>query len=285
MRSWLRYLWRAFNARPFRMPIPPAWFGVAAFGVLGALLDPAFYLIGGGAIAVGAALVASNPRFQRAVDAEDVVSGEDPQASQLARLDADGRARQAELEQQCAALQQVLERAGAGGEHIRGAWQLVELHLRLLVARQAARAVVASVPGEDGGQLARQIRQIESRLAETDMDRDLRDALEGQAKVLRGRLEMRTEAIRRLKVLDAELERIRQQIALIREQALLAPDASGIARSVDALTAFLNESNRWLRDQQEIFSDLDVLAPDSFGPAGLPPARRQRTDKQAGELQ
>ena len=42
------YLAAAFNARPFGMPMPPNWFGVAAFGLLGALVDPGFWLIGAG---------------------------------------------------------------------------------------------------------------------------------------------------------------------------------------------------------------------------------------------
>ena len=97
---------------------------------------------------------------------------------------------------------------------------------------------------------------------------------------------MQGEANRRLQVLDAELERIREQIALIREQALLTTDASGISRSVDALSTFLNESSRWLHEQQEIFGELDASTSD---PLGLPPEsgpqQGQRAVKRAGELQ
>ena len=34
MGSWIRYLWKAFNARPFGAPIPPFWFVGAAFGLV-----------------------------------------------------------------------------------------------------------------------------------------------------------------------------------------------------------------------------------------------------------
>ncbi len=34
------YLAAAFNARPFGMPVPPNWFGVAAFALLGAFVNP-----------------------------------------------------------------------------------------------------------------------------------------------------------------------------------------------------------------------------------------------------
>ena len=35
------YLAAAFNARPLGMPMPPNWFGLAAFGLLGAFVNPA----------------------------------------------------------------------------------------------------------------------------------------------------------------------------------------------------------------------------------------------------
>ena len=66
----------------------------------------------------------------------------------------------------------------------------------------------------------------------------------------------------------ARVERIRQQVELVREQVLLATDAAGIAKSVDVLQATLGEANRWLRDQRELFggldSALDEPAPDTF---------------------
>ena len=87
-------------------------------------------------------------------------------------------------------------------------------------------------------------------------------------------------------MLDAELERIREQIALIREQALLASDPTSIARSVDSLTTFLNESGHWLKDQEQIFGDLgDVTTNplDSLPPTASP--QWQQSSKRVGESQ
>jgi hypothetical protein len=286
VRAWVRYLWKAFNARPFGAPIPPFWFLGAAFGLLGFFLDPGFYLIGAGVTAACVALVAGNPRFRNAIDAGDLAPGHDPRALLLERLDAQSKARQTKLEEQCRQLQHVLETANAGSEHIQGVWQLAQLHLRLLVARSAADAVVSNEEGEDSKQLTAHMAELDRRLAQPNLDNDLREALEDQSKVLKERLAMQGEAGRRLQVLEAELERIREQIALIREQALLTTDASGIARSVDALSTFLNESSRWLHEQQEIFGDLDSTTSD---PLGLPPEsgppQTQRAGKRAGELQ
>jgi hypothetical protein len=48
MKDKPNYWWKAFNARPLGMPVPPNWFGVAAFGLLGALVNPGLWLIGVG---------------------------------------------------------------------------------------------------------------------------------------------------------------------------------------------------------------------------------------------
>ena len=286
MRSWVRYLWKAFNARPFGAPIPPFWFVGAAFGLLGFFLNPAFYLIGAGVTAACVGVIAGNARFRNAIDAVEEGPGLDQHALLLERLDPQSKARQAKLEEQCRQLQRVLETANAGSEHIQGVWQLAQLHLRLLVARFAADSVVSNAEGEDGKHLSGQLAELDRRLSQPNLDNDLREALEDQSKVLKERLAMQTEAGRRLQVLDAELERIREQIALIREQALLTTDASGIARSVDALSTFLNESSRWLHEQQEIFGELDAITPDPLGLAPESgPQKRQRAGKRAGELQ
>jgi chromosome segregation ATPase len=263
---WLKYLGNAFNARPFGMPVPPLWFAVVVSTLLGAFVSPALMLIGLGATGLAAALIASNARFQLVVDARayQPVPVTNSKSSLLARLDNPSRERQAKLETQCTALQQVLENANAGQEHIAGVWQLSQLHLRLLVARSAALAVTDGGDDDAGKTLETQLDDVKKRLTAPNLDSDLHDALDDQRKVLEQRVEMQAEAKRRLQLLDAELDRIREQIALIREQALLTSDPSAIARSVDSLSTFLNESGRWLKDQEKIFGDIDSLDSDPF---------------------
>jgi hypothetical protein len=263
------------------MPIPPLWFGLAAFALLGYFINPAFYLLGAGGTLVFSGLLASNGRFQRAVDAVNLPPPPDDKAEMRNRLDARSKERQEKLDQQCAELQRVLESANAGGEHIRGVWQLAELHLRLMGARSSAEAVVDGRQGETGERMTAHLKELRQRLSQPDIDSELRKTLEEQAEIAEQRLAIQVEARRRLQVLDAELDRIREQLALIREQALMTSDPAAIRRSVDALSTFLSESGRWLQDQQAIFGELDVLTPDPFGTGGS----QQRAGKRAGELQ
>jgi hypothetical protein len=282
---WPRYLWRALNARPFGMPVPPLWFGIAAAGLAGYFLAPAFVLMGGAAVLLFTGLVASNRRFQQVVDAGDVAPAPDERSLMLERLDEPGHARQMLLEQQCAELQRVLETAKAGAEHIEGVWQLAHLHLRLLAARSAAAAVLGDDARAGSKALAAQIDKLKGRQAQPDIDNDLREALGDQREVIEKRLAMQNEAHRRLQLLDTELDRIREQVALIREQALLTSDPGGIRRSVDSLATFLNESGRWLQEQEEIFGGLDTITSDPFGPSEGISQPRQRSNRRTGESQ
>jgi hypothetical protein len=283
---WPRYLWKAFNARPFGMPVPPLWFAVLASGLVGWFIAPPLAMIGLGATAMFTGILASSKRFRSAVDASLLQAPvKEDKALLLTRLDDASRARQVKLEKQCAELQKVLEGANAGREHINGVWQLAGLHLKMLAARMAAASVGDS--REDGGKsLSDQLADLKKRLSTANLDGDLQSALEDQQKILEQRLAMQSEAGRRLQVLDAELDRIREQIALIREQALLTSDPASISRSVDSLATFLNESGRWLKDQEEIFGEIGDLGPSPYI-SGLTEAPKagQRNSKRVGESQ
>ena len=282
----LRYLWKAFNARPFGMPVPPLWFAVLASGLVGYFIAPPLALIGLGATAMFAGILASSKRFRTTVDAKLFQPPpETEQAALLRRLDPWSRERHAKIEEQCAELQKVLENAKAGQEHIDGVWQLVGLHLKLLAARTAAVAVTENRDDKGKASLPEQVAEVKKRLGVDGLDNDLRETLEDQQRILEQRIGMRTEAKRRIDVLDAELERIRDQMALMREQALLSSDPASIGRSVDGLAAFLNESGRWLKDQEEIFGEIGNLSMTPYESPLKDSPQRQRNSKRVGESQ
>jgi hypothetical protein len=281
----LRYLWKAFNARPFGMPVPPLWFAVLASGLVGYFIAPPLALIGLGATAMFTGILASSRRFRSTVDAPLLPAPvESEQSALLQRLDPWSRERHTKIEDQCQDLQRVLETARAGQEHIEGVWQLVGLHLKLLVARTSAVAVTENRIERGRMSLADQLAEVKARLSAKDLDSDLRETLEDQQRILEQRIGMRAEAARRIDVLDAELERIGDQMALMREQALLSSDPASIGRSVDGLAAFLNESGRWLKDQEEIFGEIGDLGSTPYV-STLSGSSKQRNSKRVGESQ
>jgi hypothetical protein len=248
----------AFNARPFGMPIPPNWFGLAAFGMLGAMVDPGFWLIGAGLELLYLWGLTRSERFLAVVDATSKASGSDWKStyqSLSARLDERALRTQAAMEQQGADLTNILTQSGAVPTQLADVRQMVWMHLKLLAARAALLQVIETVTRDRSAMLDQQ-QQIEGRLQASSVDDDLRHSLEQQLAVIQSRHEALSDANKRCEIVDAEIERLRQQMALVREQALLATDEDSVARSVDALSASLNEANHWLKDQRELLGGL-----------------------------
>lgn len=253
------YLAAAFNARPFGMPLPLNWFALAAFGLMGAMVDPGFWLIGAGLEGLYLWFLSSNARFRATVDAGNMQPQWDGRYHALLDpLDDDARELQASMEQQAAEIVKLLSRVGANASQIGDVRQLAWLHLKLLAAR-ASLLQVLQVANRQRHDLEAQEQRIAARLNQGDVDDELRRSLEQQAAVIRSRRAAHADAQRRRELVDAELERLRQQISLVREQALLATDEHSVAQSLDALSASLNEANRWLKDQRELFAGLDDL--------------------------
>lgn len=276
------YLAAAFNARPLGMPIPPNWFGVAAFGLLGALVNPGIWLIGLGLEGLYLWALSKNERFRKAVDAESGVTDSSVRYTNLlANLDRAAQSQQYEVEREAAEIVGLLQRTGAHasqGDDIR---QLAWLHLKMLTAR-ASFAEVVAVAGRERQKLDEQERRCRERLAEPDTDDELRRSLEQQIAVIQSRHQAHADAERRLELVDAELGRLRQQVSLVREQALLATDENSIALSLDALSASLNEANRWLKDQRELFAGLDSFN-DEPPPADLLAEKRPQKRARVSE--
>jgi hypothetical protein len=281
------YLAAAFNARPFGMPIPPNWFGLIGFGLLGAFLDPGFWLIGAGVEAAYLWWLSSNARFRAVVDAE-AFGGSTNFASQYqsmtSRLSDEDRLAQADMEQQGATLTEILTRSGAFPTQLADVRQLVWLHLKLLAARSALHEVLA-VASREQRDLQDQQRQLTDRLSQSDIDPELKSSLESQLTVIQSRRNAHALAARRCEFVDAEIARLRQQLSLVREQALLATDESSVARSVDQLSASLNEANRWLKEERELFAGLESFTDEPPPPELLSrrpspssqPAKNKRT--------
>jgi hypothetical protein len=269
--GFLTYLGAAFNARPLGMPIPPNWVALVAAGLLG-LANPGFWLIGAGVELGYLLLLTSSRRFRATVDGAHLQSASSPwetrRATLIERLTPDARKRQETLEDRCRA---VLAHGEAEGEpaaldsqQAESLAQLAWVHLRLLLSRQRVHKVV--VEADAPAELAKRIRDLEQRLADPGISEGLRSSLASQLEILTSRRTSQAEASEQLALIDAELERLRQQVELVREQTALSSDASGASRAIDALGATLGETSRWLADQRQVLGEVEDLT------AAPPPA-------------
>lgn len=272
------YLGAAFIARPFGMPIPPHLFGVAAFGILGAALNPGFWLIGAGVELAYLWSVSSNRRFRAVVDARDQVRDapevwERQRADALAHLDSADRRRQEELEDRCAEVLEALAASPGSELQAEGVSQLAWLHLRLLVARAALKRVMEAAR-RDAPDLSLQADRLEGRLRAEGLDPALRQSLADQAAVIKARQAAHAEAAPRLERAEAELSRISHQVALVQDQLLLAAGDDRAARTIDGLAATLDQAGEWMREEQELLGGLDLTT--------APPPERLLARRRAG---
>ena len=195
-------------------------------------------------------------------------------------LSQDARDQQSTIEAQANEICDLLSRTGATESQMSDVRQMAWVHLKLLAANASVLQVISSA-GRDSRNLQEQERRLIERLSRETMDDELKRSLEQQLQVIRERRTGHADAERRRELIEAEIERLRQQVSLVREQALLATDEHSAAASLDALSASLNEANRWLKDQRELFAGLEGLT-DEPPPADLlrakspPPSRRQK---------
>jgi len=267
----MKYLLAAFNARPLGMPVPPNWFGVAAFALLGALVNPGLWLVGVGLEGLYLWTLSRSERFRATVYAAAGASNSTSRyEGMLQQMDSESQSHQYAIERESAEIVSLLQRSEAHAPQIGDVRQMAWLHLKLLAARAQLEEVVEAAERERKS-LDDQQKRCKDRLAAGDVDDDLRRSLEQQLQVIESRNQAHRDAGRRMELVDAELARLRQQVSLVREQALLSTDENNMAQSLDALSASLNEANRWLKDQRELFAG---LLDDEAPPADLLAAKR-----------
>jgi hypothetical protein len=276
--GFFEYVAAAFNARPLGMFVAPNWIGLGAFGLLG-LMNPGFWVLGVGLELGYLMLLATNPRFQRLVRSRPLgdATREWNQRIQrlLARLDTGDRRVYDALAERCRSIIELQlhgDPSFAAGLETQAdsLGRLSWMYLRLLVARRTIRDVLGTT---DAGDLQRRIAALERQQRADDLSDELRRSLAGQVEILAQRQQQRIDAERKLAFIDAELERIAQQVELIRDQAALSTDPELLSRRIDEIAATLGTTGQWIREQQQVYGAMEDLLTE---PPPLSPDARAR---------
>jgi hypothetical protein len=277
--GFLDYVSAAFNARPLGMFVAPNWVGLAAFGLLGAA-DPGFWVLGAG-LELGYLLtLATNRRFQQTVTAKplEAVRQEWSQRIEgvLGRLDAADRRDYDALAARCRSIIDMqmhgaTEPPDGLEQQEESLGRLSWTFLRLLLARRTINQVMGGA--QNDAELQRKIAALERQQQQTQLSEELARSLGGQLEILRQRLQQRTDGDRKLAFIDAELERIQQQVELIREQAAMSTDPELLSRRIDEIAATLGSTGQWIRDQQQVYGAMEDLLTE---PPPLVPGSRTK---------
>lgn len=258
------YARRAFSFRPFGMPLPPNWFFLGAIGLL-SLREPAFLFLGAGVELAYLASMVSHPRF-RGLVAREMRTTPDPAAlvrQAVGRLQPAARRRYQALEERCLA---VLESEVAGNDvsvdhHGDALGGLMQVYLQLLAAREGVERLVNEAD-----------KSVESRLADARLRAEsatgaLASSLAGQIDVLSKRLDGQIAAANKLAYVDGELQRVEDQVELLREQVLLDAGHTAVGGRIDAISGALSQTRAWLANEREL------LGPEELAPAPVLRAR------------
>jgi len=255
------YLREAFNAKPWGMFVAPNWIGLAGFGMLG-VLNPGFWLVGAGLELAYLVSLTGSARFRNVVDARLAGHAESDWKTKIAarvqQLPPAEAQRYHALEKRCEIVLAQQRAAGAVPEiplQSEGLGRLLWIYLGLLNARQSLRQIM---DGGGGGDFSKKIQQLEAQL-QVEKDENLRQSLTGQLDILHQRATMQKEGRTKISFLESELDRIEQQVELIREQALLAGDPAALSRRIDEVGATLTGTSQWIRDQQKIYGEVEAL--------------------------
>ncbi len=244
----LRYLKRAFFATA-RLPLV----GRAPFNVLFVALIFAagfnrewrsIWLFGAWIELAYLWVLATNKRFQNAVDAEALAQEQtDPQAQRrrlVKQLAPEAMRRLDQLQSQCNQAIDTARRSGTEDYALQsqrdGLDRLSWFYLKLLLARQM---LTTQEPNAAAAEMRRQMSQLEKDVASTTGSPSVRESKAETLRILRRRFELLQRRGEALEQIDADLARIEAEAALAVDNASLGPQSEHFGGTITLATAML----------------------------------------------
>lgn len=243
----IEYLKRAFWAGP-QLPglgrLPVNALTLLGFSILG-FGHPGFWLLGAGLEAGYLAVLVSNPRFQRRVNAEardrQSVDAEQGWQALVSSLDPPSRQHLATLEEKCRRILAVAQEAQGGDfemESTRDALgRLPWIYLKLLVARRQLTATRAQA---NAGELERKAADLERSLAAEGTATALRESQAATLRILRQRLDNLRTCDESLKQVDSDLARVEAQVDLAVESTALRGGSAALTANLELASQALD---------------------------------------------
>lgn len=261
--------WKPVRSRIFGA-LPLTHMILAGCGLLG-FFNPGFWLLGAAGLVALIGGRSASARFQKLVDAERIAAkaegAEERMQKAYERLQPASQTRYRALVMTC---REILGLGGGIDERqvtdfrAGNLNQMLWLFLRLLSSREAIQDTLARV---DRRQLEAGIESLKKRLEgvadpEGALARSLKATLEIQEK----RLANLETATNNLAVIDAELDRIEQQVRLVREESAISGSPDALSSRLDSVSATLSETSRWMDQHAELFTDMTSSDFDSTIP-------------------
>jgi len=259
------YLKEAFHRKvplPLLGPMPVNKMALGVFLVAG-IANPGFWLVGAAAELVYLFGVGGSERFQKLVWGERLLAEQESWAHKVqtavAQLSPASRQRYRALLEHCRlilGISNTLDADSLGNFRDMRAQslnQLLGIYLRLLTSREV---IATNIKDLDQHSLEEEIARLEERLATVEPASALERSLQGTLEITRKRLDNLARADASLQVIDAELERIAQQVELIREESAISGNPEMLSVRLDAVTSAMSETSRWMDEHAELIGSL-----------------------------
>lgn len=258
-----RYVKEAFWARvavPLVGGLPVNALAVTGFGVLG-VAEHALWLVGLGLETAYLYAVATNPRFQRVINARELErsrqSSEQSRHDLLAQVSPEGRARLERLESKLANIATLYRTNGSDNLLLDSSMEALQklsvLHGRLLVAERNLQTASSQV---DEAALQRQEAALARELAAggASLSASLRESKQATLELTQKRVANARRRAESLAEIASDLARIEAQVDLAQEDAGLEGKPAVVTSNLNLLNQIL-ESN-------------SALSGGEFSPAG-----------------
>lgn len=276
------YIAEAFHLRypvPGMGALPLNKMGVVGSIALG-LLNPGFWFLGAGLELGYLWMLSTDPRFQKYIQSRRMNLIEQDKSlriNEMVRsLDKVSVTRLEALNRNLAKINELMDINSDGAvQFVRETQQktlsqLPVMFVKLLFTR---RLISESLEHTDAGKLKREIRDLEKQLAAGDIGEALMKSLRGNIEIKQKRLENIGRAEENNQLVEMELNRIENQVQLIREEIALNRTPEAISAGIDRINSTLGETEAWVNTHSDFLNRIgssDQLLPGEE-PSYLPP--------------
>lgn len=243
------------------MPVNKMLFTAAL--VLG-IWNPGFWFLGIAGEMLYLWLLASNKNYQKVVQGtklsqQKAAMGE-KQFQLLQRLDPSSRERYQRLAGNCFSILKI-----TGGDlpdpetvqkdlRVSGLNKLLWMFSKLLNSRLRIEAIISRTSTKE---LEEEIQEISQKMTKQPETSTLRRSLQGTLDIQKRRLDNLLKAKESLEVVDAELDRIEKQVALLKEEASVSSDPELVSIRLDGVMDSLSGTSQWMSEQDELFGSME----------------------------
>ena len=273
------YLKEAFHLR-VRMPLlgymPMNKMLLALFAV-GGLAHPAVWFLGLAYEATYLTFLPGNERFQKVVDGRKLLEEQArtvrKQVEIYGELDPASQERYQRLQMICSDILRAVEHLPGrlAGDELKsgGMAPLLQIFLRLLHSRLKIQDILTRT---DEREIRRNIADLEEKLKAQAEGSPMQRSIKGSLEIQNRRLDNLVRAGENMKVSESELDRIENQMNLVREEMAVNSDPAMISTRLDGVMDSLQGTTRWMTEHAELFGPIEETAlPASLGPVAEPP--------------